>query len=96
MNNKPVGYITCLLHRLQPESEHIEYGDIDLVAVTPAARGRGVALALVRRALAWFAGCTDEVIVKTQVTNYPAVALYNRAGFVLKQAFQTMHLSIRL
>ena len=88
----PAGYITCLLHSAKPEFGICGCGDIDLITVSPAARGRGVALALVRHALAWLAGRTDRIIVKTQVTNYAAIDLYRRAGFALQQAFQTLHL----
>jgi GNAT superfamily N-acetyltransferase len=94
MDGVPVGYVTCLLHDPHPGFGIAGCGDIDLIAVIPIARGRGVGLALVQTALAWFAMRTNRVIVKTQVTNYAAIALYQRAGFVLQQAFQTLHYSI--
>ncbi len=90
-NAMPVGYITCLLHPAAAAYGIPACGDIDLITVSPAARGRGVALALVGTSLAWFAEHTARVIVKTQVTNYRAIALYQRAGFVLEQAFADLH-----
>ncbi len=86
----PAGYLACLLHRPDEDKEsHI--GDIDLVAVSPAARGKGIGWALVSAALQWFKPRTDYIIVKTQVTNYGAIALYHRAGFRLVQAHTTLH-----
>lgn len=94
LGQHPVGYIACLLHRAEMEHGKTGFGDIDLIAVNPSARGRGIALALVRTALTWFAKRVGRVTVKTQVTNYPALALYQRAGFSLQQAFKTLHLSL--
>jgi len=94
LGHHPVGYIACLLHRAQMEHGKTGFGDIDLIAVNPSARGRGIALALVRTALTWFAMRIGRVTVKTQVTNYPALGLYQRAGFSLQQAFKTLHLSL--
>lgn len=95
MDGVPVGYIACLLHDPHPGFGIAGCGDIDLITVSPLARGRGVGLALVQTALAWFAMRTHRVIVKTQATNYAAIALYQRAGFVLQQAFQTLHYSVQ-
>jgi ribosomal protein S18 acetylase RimI-like enzyme len=57
-------------------------GRIPLVATATQFQRRGVARDLVAAALAWFAdaGCS-VAFVKTQAANYPAVALYERAGF---------------
>jgi ribosomal protein S18 acetylase RimI-like enzyme len=57
-------------------------GRIPLVATARDYQRRGVARDLLAAALAWFAdaGCA-VAYVKTQTANYPAVALYERAGF---------------
>ena len=39
----------------------------------------------------WFLGKVDDVVVKTQVTNYRAIALYQRSGFLLRQAQLVLH-----
>ena len=91
LNGKPVGYVACLLH---PENSALgieAHGDIDLVAVGPKARGKGVGLQLVRAALAWCRPHASRMIVKTQVINTPAINLYQRAGFQLAEANSTLH-----
>jgi dTDP-4-amino-4,6-dideoxy-D-galactose acyltransferase len=62
-------------------------GRIPLVATATQFQRRGVARDLVAAALAWFAeaGCSVG-FVKTQAANYPAVALYERAGFIVSQS----------
>jgi dTDP-4-amino-4,6-dideoxy-D-galactose acyltransferase len=69
------GYFTCLL---KPERK----GEVGLVAVAPAARGRGLARVLTDRALGWFRerGCTS-VTVATQGSNVPGRRLYENMGF---------------
>jgi ribosomal protein S18 acetylase RimI-like enzyme len=75
----PIGFVTC---RVQAGR-----GDIALVGVDPAHRGKGVARTLLDEALQWFAEHgAREVRVKTQATNYPAATLYERAGFCLVHA----------
>lgn len=62
-------------------------GRIPLVATAASFRGRGIGGDLVGAALVWFAdaGC-DIAYVKTQTANYPAVAVYERAGFTACQS----------
>jgi ribosomal protein S18 acetylase RimI-like enzyme len=69
------GYFTCLL---KPE----RMGEVGLVAVAPAARGRGLARVLTARALEWFRerGCVRATVV-TQGSNVPGRRLYENMGF---------------
>jgi GNAT superfamily N-acetyltransferase len=90
-NHQPVGYVACLLHPAQPAYGIEKHGDIDLIAVRPDARGRGIALLLVQTALAWCRDHAQRVIVKTQITNHAAIRLYERSGFSLEQAHTTLH-----
>ena len=73
----PIAFVTC---KVGPDRER---GSIDLVAVDPRFRGKGVATAVLAAALRWFAARTGEVHVKTQAINYSAARLYERAGFCL-------------
>lgn len=60
------------------------YGTIGLVGVAGHARGRGIGLQLVERALAWFQRQdVPAVQVVTQASNRAAQGLYQRAGFRL-------------
>ena len=74
----PEGFVSCSLSDGK--------GRIPLIAVAETARGRGVGSALVKAALRWFhEQGAGEARVKTQANNVPAVALYERCGFVLER-----------
>jgi len=91
IGDQPVGYTACLIHESKPELGLATVGDIDLVAVSERARGKGIAFALVQAAVAWLSERCDSIIVKTQGSNFPAIGLYQRCGFVLTRAFATLH-----
>ena len=57
-------------------------GEVGLVAVSPEARGRGLARSLTDRALEWFreSRCA-RVVVATQGSNVPGRRLYENMGF---------------
>ena len=61
-------------------------GRLDLVATVPQFRRRGVASAILEHLIAWFSERADLLTVPTQASNYPAVQLYQRAGFVLQRS----------
>ena len=62
-------------------------GRIPLVATAREHQRKGVGRALIAAALQWFADKgASAAFVKTQSANYPAVALYERAGFVSHQS----------
>ena len=64
---------------------------IDLIGVAPEARGRGLGAALVEAALAHYAGGAREMIVGTQSKNIASLALYQRAGFRVRDSHLTFH-----
>ena len=78
MDDRPAGYVTCLLH------DHTGEGEIELVGTLPEFRGRRVATRIIERALAWFGERCRVVTVRTQATNIAAANLYERAGFTLR------------
>jgi ribosomal protein S18 acetylase RimI-like enzyme len=72
---RAVGYVSCHL-------EKDSAGRIGLLAVSSRARGRGIGVALVHNALAWFlAHDVREVSVVTQERNRAAQRLYRHCGF---------------
>jgi dTDP-4-amino-4,6-dideoxy-D-galactose acyltransferase len=76
-NNKPLGYITCHLDAAMKQ------GQIGLVGVSEAARGKGLGGALVFAALDWLAAHeAEQVTVVTQGRNVAAQRLYQRCGFL--------------
>lgn len=84
---RPAGYISCH-ERGAAEARH---GDIGLVAVAEAARGRGLGGRLVDAALSWAAARgLPRMEVVTQGRNAGALGLYASRGFqpVLRQRWQ--------
>jgi ribosomal protein S18 acetylase RimI-like enzyme len=80
-----LGFITCHL-------ETSDRGRIGLVGVEERARGRGLASALTRAALNWFAERrVPEVLVVTQARNYAAQRVYQRCGAVTQDVALWYH-----
>jgi ribosomal protein S18 acetylase RimI-like enzyme len=77
------GYIACLLHQ--------RAAVIDLVAVAPAAQGRGVGASLVEAAIAHYTGRAGHLAAGTQAHNRAAVRLYGKLGFREAQRATTLH-----
>jgi dTDP-4-amino-4,6-dideoxy-D-galactose acyltransferase len=77
IESHPIGYISCNL------SQDTMQGQIGLIGVAAAARGRGVGWLLVNCALRWFAEQgVSEVKVVTQGRNIAAQRMYQRSGFL--------------
>lgn len=75
-----VGAIVCKLdqHRIV-----IKRGYIAMLAVDGRYRKHGIGSTLVRRAIAGMVeGGADEVVLETEITNMPALRLYEALGFV--------------
>jgi len=83
------GFITCKLHQI---NEDCKYGVIDLVAVSPSYRGKGIGSHLVRSALDWFRPRVPTVYVGTQGANLGAIRLYEKSGFSHVCSEATLHL----
>jgi dTDP-4-amino-4,6-dideoxy-D-galactose acyltransferase len=75
----PLGYITC---HFEPE---IGRGQIGLVSVSEASRGKGLGKVMVLAALDWFEmqGAKETTVV-TQGRNVAAQRLYQRCGFITR------------
>lgn len=74
VGGRAVGYVTC--HKRHDE------GQIGLVGVDAASRGRGAGLGMMVEARRWFAEQgLDRVIVATQGRNAKALRLYQKADF---------------
>lgn len=80
---KILGFIT-----LQKKEKR---GDIPLIGVSPATRGKGIGKSLIHVAVSM---CTkwglSEVSVATQVTNIPALRLYQSCGFLITASYVTL------
>ncbi|GLV37117.1 N(alpha)-acetyltransferase 30 A [Carabus blaptoides fortunei] len=75
-----VGAIVC---KLDLHRKVIRRGYIAMLAVDEKFRKRSIGSTLVRRAIEeMIAGDADEVVLETEVTNKPALRLYEALGFV--------------
>ncbi|MBW7885350.1 MAG: GNAT family N-acetyltransferase [Caldilineaceae bacterium] len=70
-----------------------EVGEIGLIAVDSAYRGKGYGTTLIREAHLWLAvqGCTSCRVV-TQGANIPACRLYTKAGYTVENSESVFHL----
>jgi dTDP-4-amino-4,6-dideoxy-D-galactose acyltransferase len=81
------GFVTCAMTG--------DEGRIPLIATHHGYRRRGVGRGLVSAALRWFAEAGARVAhVKTQSVNYPALALYHRAGFAISTSELTFSVTL--
>lgn len=81
------GFVSCTMTG--------DEGRIPLIATRAGDRQRGVGRGLVATALRWFAEADARVAhVKTQSVNYPALALYHRAGFTVSRAELTFSIAL--
>jgi ribosomal protein S18 acetylase RimI-like enzyme len=68
---------------------------IPLIATNAEFRRTGIGRALVARAVSWSAEQGVPVAhVKTQAHNYPALALYHRAGYVVSKTELTFSVTL--
>lgn len=86
----PEGSVAGFIQLLDTEDRVL----IDLVAVAPFARGRGIGGALVRAATIDSRGSGRGVHVGTQLSNLSSLRLYARAGFVITGASYVLHLHL--
>ncbi len=68
---------------------------IDLIGVDPDTQGCGIGAALVDSFLTWSLNRCDVVRVGTQVSNIPAIRLYEKSGFRLADARYVLHAHVR-
>lgn len=65
---------------------------IDLIAVDPSSRRRGIGRALVADFISRYRGAGAVLQVGTQVANIPSLRLYEGMGFTVRQTTYVMHL----
>ena len=84
---RPVGF----LGRCRRVEDKRRVGVLDLMAVRPSHRGRGVGRALVRRFVRDSAADCDLLRVGTQAANAPSLRLYGACGFSVRGAQFVVH-----
>ena len=89
-----IGVVVCKLETHASHSPPTHRGYIAMLAVSSAYRGRGIASALVRRAIAAMdERNADEVVLETEETNIPAMRLYERLGFLRSKKLHRYYLN---
>jgi len=90
VGGKVVGYIMCRVERVFSKFDIFKIrrvGHIVSIAVLPEHRRKGIATSLIKlslNALAYEYGC-DEAYLEVRVSNVPAIQLYRKIGFVVRE-----------
>ncbi|MBI2833247.1 MAG: GNAT family N-acetyltransferase [Acidobacteria bacterium] len=87
--NQVLGFVSCHIDRQAEALLGFAVGDLNLLGVSAAAQGRGVGLEVLRAGLQWFKPRTRQIEVRTQLTNIPALRLYEKAGFRVTRGLVT-------
>jgi len=86
VDNVPVAFITC--------SYNDNSAEIILNGVLPGYEGRGIYTDLIRYVKKHFSGMNIPLLkVSTQIQNFAVQKVWNKEGFILNEAFVTIHLN---
>ncbi|KAH6606254.1 hypothetical protein Trco_005407 [Trichoderma cornu-damae] len=89
-----IGVIVCKLEVHSSHSPPTRRGYIAMLAVASPFRGRGVATALVKKAIeAMVERNADEIVLETEETNTPAMKLYEGLGFIRSKKLHRYYLN---
>jgi dTDP-4-amino-4,6-dideoxy-D-galactose acyltransferase len=91
LKEKIVGYVTFRIESLDEKA----FGVIDLIAVEKNYRGRGIGRMLVNEGIKKFCRRIDSLYVSTQISNIPALRLYEGLGFKAISSEATFHIWLR-
>lgn len=87
--------ITGFLAVLESKSSRGTDAIIDLVGVDPAYQGQGAGRALSRMFVDQWRDCADRLRVGTQVSNIPAMRLYESIGFRVTETSYVLHAHVK-
>ncbi|KAK4068446.1 uncharacterized protein Triagg1_7385 [Trichoderma aggressivum f. europaeum] len=89
-----IGVIVCKLEVHSSHSPPTRRGYIAMLAVAAHFRGRGVATALVKKAIDAMANRNaDEIVLETEETNTAAMKLYEGLGFIRSKKLHRYYLN---
>ncbi|KAK2770843.1 n-terminal acetyltransferase c complex catalytic subunit mak3 [Colletotrichum kahawae] len=89
-----IGVIVCKLELHSSHSPPTRRGYIAMLAVASPFRGKGIATALVKRAIdAMAERNADEIVLETEETNTQAMRLYERLGFLRSKKLHRYYLN---
>ncbi|KAJ5736194.1 Acetyltransferase GNAT family [Penicillium malachiteum] len=86
--------VGVVVSKLEPHRGGPMRGYIAMLAVREEYRGRGIATKLVRMAIdAMTERDADEIVLETEMTNTPAMKLYERLGFIRSKRLHRYYLN---
>jgi peptide alpha-N-acetyltransferase len=86
--------VGVVVNKLEEHKGGALRGYIAMLAVREGWRGKGIATALVSKALdAMIERDAEEVVLETEVTNQPAMKLYERLGFLRSKRLYRYYLN---
>jgi dTDP-4-amino-4,6-dideoxy-D-galactose acyltransferase len=85
------GFLAVLENNLSGKKDAV----IDLVGVEPAYQGRGAGLAMSRMFVEQWRDRADRLRVGTQISNIPALRLYEKIGFRVTETSYVLHAHIK-
>ncbi|MCJ1325566.1 N-alpha-acetyltransferase mak3 [Thelotrema lepadinum] len=86
--------VGVVVSKLEPHRGGPLRGYIAMLAVRAEYRGKGIATQLARRTIdAMIEGDADEIALETEVTNTPAMKLYERLGFLRSKRLHRYYLN---
>ncbi|KAF3490978.1 uncharacterized protein GIQ15_00495 [Arthroderma uncinatum] len=86
--------VGVVVSKLEPHRGGPLRGYIAMLAVKEEHRGKGIATKLVRRAMdAMIERDADEIVLETEITNSPAMKLYERLGFLRSKQLHRYYLN---
>ena len=90
LEGRVVGFLAVLAARFRGAPSRV----IDLLAVDPRLRGRGIGQALVRAFAERHAPRATHLVVGTQAANIPSIRLYEKLGFSLASSTHVLHMHV--
>lgn len=89
--DKLVGFL-CILEQVVRDRR---LWVIDLIGVANSYQGRGIGRTLVQFFVREAVGKCDQLVVSTQIANIPALRLYERCGFLMRESEYVLHAHMR-
>ncbi len=89
------GELAGFLAVLTSDTGDVKHAIIDLIGVDAAHQGRGVGESLSRAFIGDWQGKADRLRVGTQISNIPALRLYEKLGFRVSETSYVLHTHVR-
>ncbi len=89
---KPIGYIACRLNKLANETFNVKFGHIELNAIAPEFRRKGIYTSLINKALEWFKDKGVNIAtITTQLNAYGIHRTWHKLGARIDSTNLVLH-----